>query len=149
MKRLTLIVLILAIGTAAYAITRQRGLAVFDLIEFAQLQPTPYASIAASADLTRANWRSSSYFPVTTAGAAVDIEVSGTLEASDYGARKVFMVTTGHASQALTVTTDGAGVTTVTSTDACAGASCEDAGDFIECFAYAAQAMRCVTCCAD
>jgi hypothetical protein len=79
----------------------------------------------------------------------VDIEVSGVFEASDYGARKTFMVATGHASQALTITTDGAGATTVTSTDACAGATCEDAGDTIECWAYGAHAIRCITCCAD
>jgi len=135
--------------SAAYAVTRTRGVSVFDIVEYGQSQPQPFASTAASADLTLAQWRSASYFPISTASAAVDIEVSGTFAASDYGAKKTFVVATGHASQALTVSTDGAGVTTVTLADACAGASCEDVGDTIECWAYAAQAMRCITCCAD
>jgi hypothetical protein len=141
--------LLVLVASMAVAVTRTRGTSVFDIIEFGQLQPQPYASIASTVDLTLTQWRSASYFPVTTAGGAVDIEMAGTPAASDYGAAKIFQLATGHSSNALTVSADGAGLTTIVTQQGGAGASCEDTGDYIVCWAISGTVGVCTTYCAD
>lgn len=104
---------------------------------------------AAAVELTKANVQASSFFPVDTSTNAVDVEINAALDAADVGSEKVFVVTTGHATQALTVTADGAGVTTVVTQAATTGTTAEDAGDMIRCTVYATQAMVCVVYAAD
>lgn|SRR5512139_102498 len=151
MKRtLMLAVAVFCVGSAAYAVTRTRGTSVFDIVEFGQAQPQPYATIAADVGaMTLTQYRSASYFPVNTSSAAVDIEIASALTASDFGAHKIFAVATGHATQALTVSADGAGVTTVVTQQGGGGTTCEDKGDYIDCFGIATDTLVCTTFCAD
>jgi hypothetical protein len=105
---------------------------------------------AADVNLTKANIQAASWWSVDTSANAVDVDFGddAALDAQDIGSKKVFHVTTGHTTQALTVTAGAAGVTTVTTINA-VGTTCEDAGDMIECTVYATTKVTCVTFCAD
>lgn len=102
----------------------------------------------AAVELTKAQFQASGYFPVDTTANAVDVEIAEALDAADIGVQKIFVVTTG-GTNALTVTADGAGVTTVTTRALGAGSSCEDVNDWIRCTVIGAQVMYCESFCAD
>jgi len=106
---------------------------------------------AADVNLAKATIQGSNYFPVSTSANAVDVDFAddAALDSADIGSRWVFMVATGHATNALTVTAGASGVTTVTTLNAAAGSSCEDERDHIECIAEATTAIVCRTFCAD
>ena len=104
---------------------------------------------SAASDLTAAQFRASHVFPADTSANAVDVEISEALDALDVGMEKQFRVATGHATQALTVTADGAGVTSVVTVQQGAGATCEDANDSIRVTVRATTALLVETYCAD
>lgn len=103
---------------------------------FTTANPTP----------TQADLQAASYWPVDTSSNAVDIDIP-LMAAGDVGRHLTFAVTTGHATQALTVT-DGSGLTVVTQ-NATTGTTAEDAGDYIDCLITAAATATCVTYAAD
>ncbi len=103
---------------------------------------------SAASDLTAAQFRASSVFPIDTTANTVDVEVSGALDAADRGAVKILLVTAG-GTNAATFTADGAGVTAVTTVQEGAGASCEDVNDMIRVTVLNTNAALVETFCAD
>lgn len=105
---------------------------------------------AADVNLTAAAIQAASFWPVTLTANAVDVDFGddAALAAADIGSQKVFHVSTGHATQALTVTAGASGVTTITTLNTL-GTTCEDVGDMITCTVYGTTKATCVTVCAD
>ena len=84
---------------------------------------------AANPTPTKATLQQASYFPVVTTGNAVDVDLP-TMDTVDIGRHLLFAVSTGHATQALTVTS---GVMTVVNVAATTGITAEDTGDAVDC----------------
>lgn len=129
-----------------------KGITGLGIVGLDHLRPTNASELsAADVNLTVANIRAASFWPVKTSGNAVDVDFGddAALASADIGSLKVFVVTTGHATQALTVTEGASGVTTIKKHDAGAGTSCEDVGDMIACIPYLTTAAVCRTYCAD
>ena len=104
-------------------------------------------STHATGDITKAEMQAASYWSVDVSAGAVDYDLDEALDAGDIGRYLSFAITSGHVTNALTVTT-GAGVN-VTNLQAGPGASCEDNGDFIQCLITASGTATCVSFCAD
>ena len=86
---------------------------------------------------SRDTLRANQVFLIDTTTNAVDLDFSDNadLEAIDFGTQWSFIVSVGHATQALTVTNGASGV--VVTTLNTLGTTCEDTGDHIVCTAFA------------
>ena len=106
---------------------------------------------AADVNLSKAAIQAAAFWGVDTSSNAVDVDFGddAALDAADIGSRKIFAVTTGHATQALTVTAGASGVTTVVTHQAGPGSTCEDTGDLIECIVIGTGSATCMSYCAD
>lgn len=104
---------------------------------------------SASADIATATLHFYQLWKVDTTSGAVDLDFGEdvALSASDIGNTWRFLVVTG-GTNALTVTA-GTTVSTVATSQAGAGATCEDAGDYLDCMPYTTTAVRCQSFCAD
>ena len=105
---------------------------------------TNFATTSAADALTKAEMQSASFFPVDISGGAVAITLEEALESGDIGRKLIFAVTTGHATEVMTVAS-GANVTVVEIDSDPAKTGCDDAGDFIECLITATGNATCIT----
>lgn len=142
--------LLVALFTAGTALAVKMG--DLDGVEITRLKKTSArgpSDWTASADITRAELYSKSFFKVDTRGGAVDLDFANdlALDSSDIGAEWFFCVGEG-GSNALTVTAGASGVTTVKVVDA-DGTTCEDVGDCIRMIAYSTTQATAFTQCAD
>ncbi|MFH1111504.1 MAG: hypothetical protein V1712_00340 [Patescibacteria group bacterium] len=140
-----------AAGTAALTLTAgdivaSSGSATVSTFMAADaFRPTNYATIAASAELTKANLQSASFFPVDTNGGAVDVDLVA-MDAGDVGRELTFYLIANTPAGAMTVTS-GTGMTVITIA-AGVGAT-EDAGDLIKCTITTTAKATCLTYGAD
>lgn len=115
------------------------------IASFASVRVTNGTALtAANPTPSKATMQAASFFAVDTSSNAVDVDLPA-MDAGDVGSMKKFAVTTGHVTQALTVTS---GTLTVT-THNTLGTTCEDAQDHIDCLITAAATASCDTFCAD
>lgn len=113
---------------------------------------SPTLSGTTNYNTTLAELDSYDFFPVNTSapgGATLDIDLGddAAISSDDLGSQWVFQIVVG--GSAMTVTAGASGFTTITTNNAAAGTSCEDAGDAIVCRAYTTSKAVCTTFCAD
>lgn len=144
-------VVALSVTALAQVTKRYQGTHVFDLVQAKHIRVDNNSALsAADVNLTKAQIQAATFFPVNTGTNAVDVDFAddAALDSADVGSIKDFVVTTGHATQALTVTAGASGVTTVTTINTI-GTTCEDEGDWIRCIVRTTAKATCMTVCAD
>jgi hypothetical protein len=148
MKRFVIgaVALLSLVAGAAVAATNYGDISRFTHVQF--VNGSTFS--AADPNPTKAQLQASDFFCVNTASNAVDLDFANdaALDTNDIGSAWTFMVCTGHATQALTVTAGASGVTTVTTINT-SGTTCEDEGDYIRCIARTTAKITCSTFCAD
>ena len=140
-------------GTAqaskAAVLDASKGISALGIVQVANLRLVNGTTLtAADPNPSRATLRAAGFFLVDTTGNAVDLDFSddADLEAADLGTQWEFVVSAG-GTNALTVTNGASGV--VVTTLNTLGTTCEDVADSIICTAFALEAVRCLTVCAD
>lgn len=133
------------VGSTVYGYVGPDGIA-----KMANYRVTNGATLAATANITRAELRAAGYFGITPKG-GIDLDLSDDvdLEAADVGTTWIFVTTSAGDSAQGPTFTDGATGVVVKTRNALAGTTCEDLGDLVACTAGAVELITCRTYCAD
>lgn len=138
------------LGTISATVTSSGTLSASGIASLEHLRsPVGQTFTTADPNPSRATLIGNNVFFVDPTANAVDLDFSDDTDllAVDLGTEWKFIVSVGHATQALTVTNGASGV--VVTTLNTLGTTCEDTGDYITCTAFALEKVICATVCAD
>ena len=138
-----------ATASKAIVLDASKGISALGLIAAGNYRKTNGTTFTtADPNPSRATLRASGFFLVDTTANVVDLDWSddADMEAADLGTQWEFIISAG-GTNALTVTNGASGV--VVTTLNTLGSTCEDVADSIICTAFALEAVRCLTICAD
>ena len=122
---------------------------VDETVSAAAYKRTVASALTGATALETADIQLASVWPINlTAAVAVTLGEAAVYAAGDVGRELTFAITTGHATNALTVVS-GTAFGTITTNNIDAGASCEELGDMIECLITSTSTAICRTYCAD